>query len=202
MAKIEDNLIVDTEKIVGYAADISSDIDLVLSMTPKDGYQKKLELIVDAKDMSTKEKIEAIDAAESKYSQDLASNSEVYRDTLSLQSAILASIEEEQEEEPVVKKPTEEKPITPPAETITWLYSNTIPAVPIGRIISPIQKPKKEIKLPEVAVGDNVKHKSFGEGKIVFMDKAGKKLRVQFAIGEKMFIFPEAFTGGFLTKIE
>lgn len=82
MAKIEDNLIVDTEKIVGYAADISSDIDLVLSMTPKDGYQKKLELIVDAKDMSTKEKIEAIDAAESKYSQDLASNSEVYRDML------------------------------------------------------------------------------------------------------------------------
>jgi hypothetical protein len=123
--------------------------------------------------------------------------------TRSLQSAILASIEEEQEEEkPVVQKFVEKKPVTPPANTITKKYGITPPTAPSSVGSTPIQKPKEEIKLPEAKVGDKVKHKSFGEGTIVFMDKAGKKLRVQFAVVEKLFIFPDAFTGGFLTKIE
>ncbi len=121
--------------------------------------------------------------------------------TLSLQSAILASVEEEPEEKPIIKKPAEKKPVTPPAKTIAQKYGITPPSTPSGVISTPIQKPKAEIKLPEVAVGDKVKHKKFGEGTIAFMDKAGKKLRVRFTDGEKLFIFPEAFTGGFLTKI-
>lgn len=59
--------------------DISSETECVMTMTPKDGYQKKVELISTADDLSTKEKIKAIDEAEDKYSRDLAVNAEMYK---------------------------------------------------------------------------------------------------------------------------
>ncbi|MBR3564140.1 MAG: hypothetical protein IKN92_05055 [Clostridia bacterium] len=65
------------EKIISSAVDISSETDRVVSMTPKDGYQKKIELISEANDLSTKEKIKAIDDAETKYARDLAANAKV-----------------------------------------------------------------------------------------------------------------------------
>ena len=52
--------------------------------------------------------------------------------------------------------------------------------------------------LAPVGVGTAVKHKTFGEGTVVWMDKAKKYIRVKFAAGEKQFIFPDAFVGGFL----
>ena len=45
------------------ALDISEDTRRIIEMTPKDGFQKKLELITAAQDMSTPEKLAAIDAA-------------------------------------------------------------------------------------------------------------------------------------------
>lgn len=53
--------------------------------------------------------------------------------------------------------------------------------------------------LAPVGVGTAVKHKTFGEGAVVWMDKAKKYIRVKFAAGEKQFIFPDAFVGGFLS---
>ena len=57
--------------------------------------------------------------------------------------------------------------------------------------------------LAPVAEGLTVNHKKFGDGKITWMDKAKKYLRVTFIINgqavEKQFIFPDAFIGGFLT---
>ena len=53
--------------------------------------------------------------------------------------------------------------------------------------------------LAPVGVGTAVKHKTFGEGTVVWMDKAKKYIRVKFAAGEKEFIFPDAFVGGFLS---
>ena len=53
--------------------------------------------------------------------------------------------------------------------------------------------------LAPVGVGSEVKHKTFGEGTVVWMDKAKKYIRVKFAAGEKQFIFPDAFVGGFLS---
>lgn len=61
------------------ALDISEDTRRIIEMTPKDGFQKKLELITAAQDMSTPEKLAAIDAAEDKYAQDLANNADLYR---------------------------------------------------------------------------------------------------------------------------
>lgn len=52
--------------------------------------------------------------------------------------------------------------------------------------------------LAPVSVGTIVNHKTFGEGCVVWMDKAKKHIRVKFANGEKPFIFPDAFTADFL----
>lgn len=70
------------KQAVTKATDISVEMDRVISMTPKDGYQKKIDLIVNAEDLSTKEKLSAIDAAENKYAQDLAENAEVCKSVM------------------------------------------------------------------------------------------------------------------------
>lgn len=56
-----------------------------------------------------------------------------------------------------------------------------------------------KLDLSGVKVGATVTHKSFGEGTIVWMDKAEKHFRVKFSIGEKNFVFPNAFVQGFLS---
>ncbi len=53
--------------------------------------------------------------------------------------------------------------------------------------------------LADVGVGTAVKHKLFGEGTISKMDKAKKYIHVKFKKGEKQFVFPDAFIGGFLS---
>ena len=53
------------------AIDSSSEIERVIDTTPKDGYALKLNLIANADDMPTFEKLKAIEAAETKYSQDV-----------------------------------------------------------------------------------------------------------------------------------
>lgn len=72
------NAITDATRTV---TDVSPEIDRVVEITPKDGYQKKLELISNAPDMSTREKISAIDAAEDKYADDLARNTHLVNET-------------------------------------------------------------------------------------------------------------------------
>jgi len=56
----------------------------------------------------------------------------------------------------------------------------------------------KEFVIPEISEGDAVKHKSFGDGIVTKIDKAGKHIRVKFAVGEKLFLFPDAFKQGYL----
>lgn len=75
--EFSEKLIEVAEKAIASAVDVSFETERVMTMTPKDGYQKKIELISVADDLSTKEKIKAIDEAENKYSQDLAANAEV-----------------------------------------------------------------------------------------------------------------------------
>lgn len=65
-----------------------------------------------------------------------------------------------------------------------------------------VSQPASEIDwnkiLASVSVGTIVNHKTFGDGIVVWMDNAKKHIRVKFANGEKPFIFPNAFTDGFL----
>jgi len=73
-------------------------------------------------------------------------------------------------------------------------YTMSKPATPA--------KPKEEvpqIDLSGITEGSKVKHKVFGEGIIAKIDKSQKHIRVTFAAGEKVFIFPDAFTKGYLS---
>lgn len=55
-----------------------------------------------------------------------------------------------------------------------------------------------EIDLSGIAVGSIVKHKMFGSGKVTKLDS--KYIRVEFDKGEKIFLFPDCFKNGFLSK--
>lgn len=59
---------------------------------------------------------------------------------------------------------------------------------------------EKELEemLAKVKVGITVTHKKFGDGIITWIDNAKKYLRVKFSVGEKNFVFPDAFIVGFL----
>lgn len=51
-----------------------------------------------------------------------------------------------------------------------------------------------------IAEGTSVIHNTFGAGIVTKMDKAKKHIRVTFAIGEKTFVFPDAFREGCLKR--
>lgn len=71
------------------------------------------------------------------------------------------------------------------------------------KTVNPEKQEKPQIDweniLADVGVGMTVKHKMFGEGTISKMDKAKKYIHVKFKKGEKQFVFPDAFIGGFLS---
>lgn len=70
------------DKVIERAMDVTPDTNRIIEMTPKSGYEKKIELIAEAADMSTEEKLKAIDAAENKYAQDLAFNADMCKDLM------------------------------------------------------------------------------------------------------------------------
>ena len=102
--------------------------------------------------------------------------------TMSLQSAIMSAFNATNDAEVVTKTDSKQKSTTKAEKTST---------------VTLVTKPE-EVKLPSVNVGDKVRHKAFGIGTVCFMDKAQKKIRVRFGIGEKMFVYPNAFIDGFL----
>ncbi len=64
---------------------------------------------------------------------------------------------------------------------------------------APTQEPmEQESDLSVVDVGTAIMHKVFGEGTVTWIDKAQKHIRVAFRVGEKTFVFPDAFMQGFL----
>lgn len=80
------------EGVVKSALDISTETATILSMTPKDGYQKKLDLIYSAEDLSTKEKLEEVSRAEDKYAQDLERNAEICKGIMWVKVGIIGFV--------------------------------------------------------------------------------------------------------------
>lgn len=76
------------ERTMTTALNTNAETDRVVAMTPKDGYQKKIEIIVSAADLSTKEKIKAIDDAEDKYAQGIAENAQMCKGLMWTKAAI------------------------------------------------------------------------------------------------------------------
>lgn len=121
--------------------------------------------------------------------------------SLSLQSAVMSVIEdaeyENTEKKTVNSTESTIKPFTGSVITQKYGIKKTNTNLPESKQ-SPTQKPKEEIEIPKIGIGDNVLHKVFGTGTVSFMDKAQKKIRVKFNIGEKVFLFPDAFLQGHL----
>ena len=55
-----------------------------------------------------------------------------------------------------------------------------------------------KIQLDELTIGSTVVHEKFGKGIVVKINKNDKFIYVRFTVGEKKFIFPDAFEMGFL----
>lgn len=53
-------------------------------------------------------------------------------------------------------------------------------------------------QLDELTIGCTVAHKKFGKGIVVKINKNDNFIYVRFTVGEKKFIFPDAFEMGFL----
>ena len=66
----------------------------------------------------------------------------------------------------------------------------------------PIPETNWDEILAQVGVEIMVKYKTFGNGTVVWMDSLKKHNRVKFTAGEKQFIFPDAFIGGFLESAD
>ena len=89
-------------------------------------------------------------------------------------------------------KPEEKKP-----NLVTSTYGIKPPVAPAKPKVEEPQTPAFDYS--KVQEGVAVVHKAFGEGTISWIDKARKYIRVQFAVGEKVFTMDTAFVQGFLS---
>lgn len=84
-------------------------------------------------------------------------------------------------------------------DLVTESFGIKKPVLPKTPVIPQVQKPEVvDLDLSGVNVGVAVTHKAFGAGTVTWIDKAQKHIRVTFNVGEKTFIFPDAFKQGFL----
>ncbi len=128
-----------------------------------------------------------------------------YNQQATMASGVIEEVVEEIEEEPVVAPIVTPSPVVKPTPiTSTTTYVSAQYTKPQTVAQTPAA-PKQEVKTPDVKKGDFVKHKLFGVGEIVRMDKAKAHLAVKFKMGEKNFVLGGthcAFKNGFLTVVE
>ena len=95
---------------------------------------------------------------------------------------------------PVAGKPTEKvsqlKPIVQPQPV-----KPTVVVIPSQESQT---KQELEAKLESIGIDSTVIHKKFGKGTVVKINKNEKFIHIKFTLGEKKFIFPDAFLMGFL----
>ena len=69
-------------------------------------------------------------------------------------------------------------------------------------VVTPSPEPQTmhdlETKLETIGIDSTVMHKKFGKGTVVKINKNEKFVHVKFTLGEKKFIFPDAFLMGLL----
>ena len=71
------------------------------------------------------------------------------------------------------------------------------------RTMEALDEPEREEDFSKINVGTTVRHAKFGEGEITWMAVSRKYIYVTFKVGgKKQFVFPDAFIGGWLTKLK
>lgn len=105
-------------------------------------------------------------------------------------------------EKPVVKEVVEPVKVEAKQSSAMESVAKSKTAVPVNNtIIKPKVLPKLDlaaILLERIDVGSTVRHKKFGKGEVVKINKNEKFIFVKFMLGEKKFMFPDAFFDGFL----
>ena len=76
--------------------------------------------------------------------------------------------------------------------------SSVAPVSPIPSAVPNKAEIDLKTKLEALAVDSTVLHKKFGKGTVVKINKNEKFIHIKFTLGEKKFIFPDAFLMGFL----
>ena len=112
------------------------------------------------------------------------------------QSEYNQSVQSPKEPKPVSKEPikpiaTQPKPIVvpQPPKPIVTSFSKSEPASPSEDL---------KARLEKIELEDLVHHKKFGKGEVIKINKNEKFIYVKFMLGEKKFMFPDAFLLGFL----
>ena len=80
------------EITVRTAMDMSKETESILSMVTKDGFDEKIDIICSDEDMSTTEKLKAIDAAEDKRLRDVEKVTEVYKGMMVVKAGVVVSV--------------------------------------------------------------------------------------------------------------
>ena len=75
---------------------------------------------------------------------------------------------------------------------------SAVPASPKSSAVPNNAEFDLKTQLEALAVDSTVLHKKFGNGTVVKINKNEKFIHVKFTLGEKKFIFPDAFLMGFL----
>ncbi|MBQ5663958.1 MAG: restriction endonuclease, partial [Bacteroidaceae bacterium] len=111
----------------------------------------------------------------------------------SMSSEVVDGKRAEQQRTAVKVERPQPKPVVQPQPTRL-----AVPASP--KSLAAPNKTEIDLKtqLEALAVDSTVLHKKFGKGTVVKIDKNEKFIHVKFALGEKKFIFPDAFLMGFL----
>lgn len=105
-----------------------------------------------------------------------------------------------------VQSPKEPKPVSKePIKPIATQPKPTVVPQPPKPIVTPVSKSEPastsedlKARLEKIELEDLVHHKKFGKGEIVKINKNEKFIYVKFMLGEKKFMFPDAFLMGFL----
>ena len=112
------------------------------------------------------------------------------------QSEYNQSVQSPKEPKPVSKEPikpiaTQPKPtvVPQPPKPIVTSFSKSEPASPSEDL---------KARLEKIELEDLVHHKKFGKGEVIKINKNEKFIYVKFMLGEKKFMFPDAFLMGFL----
>ena len=98
-----------------------------------------------------------------------------------------------------VEKPLDGKPIVKISQAKSTVQERPVKPTAVD---VPLQEPQTihdlEAKLESISVDSSVIHKKFGKGTVVKINKNEKFIHIKFTLGEKKFIFPDAFLMGFL----
>ena len=104
-------------------------------------------------------------------------------------------------------EPVEDKRTEQPRIAVTVEQSQPTPIIQpqptkttVAERVSQEKQTEKDLesKLESIGIDSTVVHKKFGKGTVVKFNKNEKFIHIKFTLGEKKFIFPDAFLMGFL----